>query len=300
MPRPNVVAFPESVESTTVSEARELFLERDLSKNTRRCFESDLERFERSFGDRDLRSIAPKDVERHLKGLQNRSGGPASPETVNRHRGTLHNFFAWLELQGLLEGNPVSKVERRRVTSRLPRPLSAGQIGKMFRRIKTHREKALFSLLHRSGLRIQEALSLNIEDVNFRTGTFTVRGKGDRERVGYLSEETKPLLRRYLKTRGNPRTGALFQSRQGRLSYYMARKMFLKAADGITNPDGSQITLHQLRHSFGSERAGAIDPIILRDLMGHSDIRTTLRYSKVNPERTRNAFRDFDREHARG
>ena len=48
--------------------------------------------------------------------------------------------------------------------------------------------------------------------------------------------------------------------------------------------------------AFGSERAGKMDALVLRDLMGHKSIRTTLRYAEVAPERTREAFRQFDRE----
>ena len=95
--------------------------------------------------------------------------------------------------------------------------------------------------------------------------------------------------------RGRPEQGPLFTSRQGRLSYAMARVLFNRAAAGLKNPDGSAVTIHQLRHAFGSERAGRMDALVLRDLMGHKSIRTTLRYAEVNPERTRDAFQDFDR-----
>ena len=105
--------------------------------------------------------------------------------------------------------------------------------------------------------------------MNFRSGTFRVIGKGDDERVGYLSEETMPLLRRYLRERGRPKEGPLFATRQGRLSYAMARVHFNKAA-ALKNPDGSRVTIHQLRHAFGSERAGKVDALVLRDLMGHN------------------------------
>ena len=58
------------------------------------------------------------------------------------------------------------------------------------------------------------------------------------------------------------------------------------------------MTIHQLRHTFGGERAWTMDAFVLRDLMGHKSIRTTMRYAQVNPERVREAFRQFDREAA--
>ncbi|OGG55925.1 MAG: hypothetical protein A3F84_09845 [Candidatus Handelsmanbacteria bacterium RIFCSPLOWO2_12_FULL_64_10] len=161
------------------------------------------------------------------------------------------------------------------------------------------RDRALFSLLYRSGLRVGEALSLDVADVNLEGGTFRVVGKGNAERVGYLSEETRPLLRRYLRSRGNPQAGPLFESREGRLSYPMAYVLFRRYAEGLKRPDGKPVTIHQLRHAFGTERAGRMDALVLRDLMGHRNIRTTLRYARVSLERTRQAFEEFDRQHTR-
>ena len=203
---------------------------------------------------------------------------------------------------------------------RLPRPMTPEQIETFFGRITdpstsrpvapmrsqptsllrtSLRDRALFSLLYRSGLRVGEALSLDVADVNLEGGTFRVVGKGNAERVGYLSEETRPLLRRYLRSRGNPQAGPLFESREGRLSYPMAYVLFRRYAEGLKRPDGKPVTIHQLRHAFGTERAGRMDALVLRDLMGHRNIRTTLRYARVSLERTRQAFEEFDRQHTR-
>ncbi len=280
----------------TVAQAAEEFLERDFSPNTLRNFRSDLARFCEAFGGRPVETLEPAEIKAYLGGLKGRGRGKASPATHNRHYATLHNLFEWLVRQDELEKNPVAKLERRREKERLPQPMAREQIDTLFSRTEDLRDRALFSLLHRSGLRVDEALSLDIDDVNLSEGTIRVLGKGGRERVGYLSEETKPLLRRYIRTKATPRPGPLFESRQGRLSYAMARLRFGQYAEGMTRPDGRPLGIHQLRHSFGSERAGKMDALVLRDLMGHRSIRTTLRYSRVSPERTKEAFRQFDRD----
>ena len=297
--RARAIPLPVTPVEITAEEACEAFLSRDLSPNTYRNFRSDLRRFCRAFGKRPVSSIAPQEIRNYLDGLTTRTDEPVSPETHNRHFGTLANLFSWLVRQGEAEVNPMAFLERRRLGDRLPRPMTPEQIETFFSRIKDLRDRALFSLLYRSGLRIEEALSLDVGDVNFEEGTFRVIGKGNSERVGYLSEETKPLIRRYLRSRGNPRTGPLFASRQGRLSYPMARILFNRYAEGLTRPDGKPVTLHQLRHTFGTERAGSMDALVLRDLMGHKNIRTTMRYAQVNPERTREAFQEFDRHDTR-
>ena len=157
----------------------------------------------------------------------------------------------------------------------------------------------LFSLLYGSGLRVSEALALDIEDVDLRRGRFVIIGKGDVERVGYLSEETTKLIRRYLRERSRPKQGPLFESRQGRLSYAMTSRLFRRYAEGIET-NGNPLTIHQLRHTFGSERAGNMDALILRDLMGHKSLRTTQQYAQVNGKAVEKAFREFDRERQEG
>jgi integrase/recombinase XerD len=80
-----------------------------------------------------------------------------------------------------------------------------------------------------------------------------------------------------------------------RLSYSMAWRLFRKFTDGLQD-NGQPLTIHQLRHSFGSERAGEMDALILRDLMGHRSLRTTLQYAQVNGESVKKAFGAFDRQ----
>ena len=281
-----------------VEQAAEAFLERDFSPNTLRNFRSDLVRFCEAFEGRSVAALESDEIKTYLAGLKGRGRKKASPATHSRHYATLHNLFEWLIRQDELEKNPVAKVERRREKEKLPQPMTREQIDTFFSRIDDLRDRALFSLLYRSGLRVDEALSLDVEDVNLAEGTVRVMGKGGYERVGYLSEETKPLLRRYIRTKATPKAGPLFESRQGRLSYAMARVRFGKYAEGMKRKDGRTLGIHQLRHTFGSERAGKMDALVLRDLMGHRSIRTTLRYAEVNPERTREAFREFDRGQA--
>ena len=68
----------------------------------------------------------------------------------------------------------------------------------------------------------------------------------------------------------------------------------MECARNIVNSDGTQITIHQLRHTFCTERAGHIDSFVLQRLAGHNDIRTTLRYAKVNDTVAKEAFNTFD------
>ena len=246
----------------------------------------------------------------HLDGLRTRQGKPLSDETYNRHFGTLLNFFNWLEeLQEstaktartrlVFYRNPMIQLRRRKLPQKLPRPLTTDQVRTILGRIDSPRDKALFTLLYDSGLRIQEALNLNVEDLDLAKGNARVTGKGNRERPGLLSHRTCALLKRYFRERGTPSVGPVFVSRQysesggQRLSYAMAHRLFRRYSEGVVTSKGRP-TIHQLRHSFGSERAGVIDPLALKLLMGHRSLRTTLQYVEVNPEVARAAFRRFE------
>jgi integrase/recombinase XerD len=293
-----LVSSSSSPQPYTLSEAVEDFLARDWSQHTLINFTSDLRRFSHAFDQRPIDQITSVEIQDYLDGLTNRQGEPVAAETYNRHYGTLGNLFGWLVRQEELEYSPMSKVDRKRMSARLPRPMTAGQIQAFFNRIDSKRDQALFSLLLRSGLRVSEALSLDIEDLNMAEKIFQVIGKGNCERVGYLSEETVERIRRYLRERRRPRSGALFVSRQGRLSYAMVHRLFKKYAQGLEE-SGRALTIHQLRHTFGSERAGKMDALVLRDLMGHKSLKTTLQYAQVNPEKAREAFKEFDRQQSR-
>ena len=288
------VAVPESL---TVAAAVEDFLARDWTPNTLRSFRSDLGRFVEVFGQRLVDELTSTELQTYLNALTSRrkpAGRPLSAASRNRHHGTLSNLFGWLQRQGEVEVNPMARVEKKKIGERLPRPMTRDQIEGFFERITDLRDRALFSLLHGSGMRIAEALAIDIEDLNLGDGTVRIVGKGNRERIAYTSDAASKLIRRYLRTRGRPRSGPLFASREGRLTYSRAHQLFRRYAEGLENGD-KRLTIHQLRHSFGSERAGQIDALVLRDLMGHRSLRTTQRYAQVNPESVKKAFREFDR-----
>ena len=82
------------------------------------------------------------EVADYLACLKGRGGQPAAPETVNRHRATLHALYEWLIRDEELEVNPVARVERKKVGSRLPRPMTRKQIQTFFSRLSGLREQA--------------------------------------------------------------------------------------------------------------------------------------------------------------
>jgi integrase/recombinase XerD len=294
-------------------------LEKD--NDTIKAYRLDLEKFVLAFGSKDPMDIKGQELKDYLDNLTTRNNKRVSVSTQNRHYATISCFFNWLIRESKLIENPIKSVIRRKPnkdageanSKDIIRYLDKETIQKIMSNAKTIREEFLFDLLYSSGLRISEALGLNVQDI--RNGVIQIRaGKGNRARVTYMSKITEKLFRKYLEKRTPDRAalykaktieeaqalrneGSLFTTNNGtRLGYHRANQLFKQAARGMKNPDGTPLTIHQLRHTFCTERVGHIDIRVLQKLAGHSDIRTTLRYAKVADKVAREQFEKFDRE----
>jgi integrase/recombinase XerD len=274
----------------------------NLDGDTLRAYTIDLHKFERVNGNLPLNSINRDLVKDYLNNLTSKNGQRVSLATQNRHYASIHRFLEWSVQEKLIQENPMINLPRRKPNKDMGevqpgsiiRALHKENVEKIIKNAPTTREKLLFTLLYTSGIRISEGLDLNIQDVH--DGTIDIRhGKGNQPRQAYLAKSTERLLAQYLEERGNPTSGPIFVTTHGqRLSYARARQLFMEASRNVINPDGTQVTIHQLRHTFCTERAGHIDSFVLQRLAGHNDIRTTLRYVKVNDVVAKDAFTNFD------
>jgi len=150
------------------------------------------------------------------------------------------------------------------------------------------RNRALLELLYSAGLRSQEAIDLDLPDVDFEQELVRVRGKGGKERAVPLGEQAALWLARYLRearpTLARGAENAVFLSARGRrLDTSMLRRL-------LPNP-------HRLRHAFATHLLeGGADLRTIQELLGHSSLSTTQVYSHVDGRRLR---RVYDRAHPR-
>jgi site-specific recombinase XerD len=153
------------------------------------------------------------------------------------------------------------------------------------------RDIALLELLYGSGLRIAEATALDVDEIDLARGRVTAWGKGGKQRTVPLSEPAVEALRRWL---GEGRTtlmaeaspaAAIFLNRRGRrLTPRDARRIVDRRAASPTHP-------HALRHTFATHLLdGGADLRVVQELLGHSDVGTTQRYTHVSKERLRSVF----------
>ena len=203
----------------------------------------------------------------------------------------LRSFYQFLiDAEALRKDNPAVVLERPRAKSRLPQVHSRELVEEMLAAVDIStplgiRDRALFELIYSAGLRVSEAVTLNVSDIFLSEGIARVIGKGAKERLVIFGAEAEQWLKRYLsESRPNlvrsRRVSALFIGRGGRR---LSRKGIWKNYAALTAQLGMSSRLHSLRHSFATELlAGGADLRSVQELLGHVDLSTTQIYTHVD------------------
>lgn len=219
--------------------------------------------------------------------LSRRAMDGASNATRARSLSGVKNFLGWLDKQGIMHNAAIKTVRSPKLPHKLPRPLSERQSLQI---TDTHndgwvgeRDRALFTLLYGCGLRIDEALSLNIADLP-REGFMRVRGKGNKERQIPVLDIVVTSIDQYRAACIFAETPerALFLGTQGkRLNQGVAQKALRDLRLTLNLPETA--TPHALRHSFATHllQNGA-NLREIQELLGHASLRSTQRYTEVD------------------
>jgi len=275
---------------------------RNLSPHTLKAYRSDLMAFKVFLRARKLRvsQVNPKVIDefiQHLRTLANRRTKQAGRQgsSIARCLAVLSAYFDYRRLRsnGKLT-NPVLLVRRPRLPRRSPQPIDEPDLGTLLHGIDSLRDRALFSLFLSSGLRLSELQqldrgSIRIEEevkedeTKLTVGFGSVTGKGGKQRMFLVDLATVKLVAQYLASRGSDGVEALFVSqRRKRLS---RRAIQERLTTWCRRLGLTAYHAHQLRHSFGTRLLNAGVPLmVLRDLMGHASLSTTIGYAKIENE----------------
>jgi integrase/recombinase XerD len=213
----------------------------------------------------------------------------------------LRSFFRYLYGEGLRTDNPAAIMEMPRRTYRLPEVLSRQEIEALLEAADIKkplglRNRALYELIYSAGLRVSEAVHLNMADLFFDERIIRVMGKGQKERMAIFGDEAALWLRRYLcevrpllAKQQHPK--ALFLSRGGKR---LSRKGIWKNYWFLAMRYGTSSRLHTLRHSFATALlAGGADLRQVQELLGHADLATTQIYTHVDVSLLREHHRKY-------
>ncbi len=271
-----------------------LKLERGLSPTTVSSYALDLALFERYCRTRGVQAasrVRPMLVREFLQWLRT----DKSPSTAARKLACLKGFFRFLVAQGVIRENPTAFIETPRLWRRLPQTLSEDEVTQLLRAPASDglglRDVTLLEVLYGAGLRVSEAASLDLSNLNLDVGFVRCVGKGNKERLVPLGKPARQALRRYLDAvrpaliRSTPQTQAVFVNRAGgRLTRQRVWQLIRRyAAKGQLT---KRIGPHTLRHSFATHllMRGA-DLRTVQELLGHANIATTQRYTQVDRAR---------------
>jgi site-specific recombinase XerD len=231
-------------------------------------------------GDCPLREITFKDIDRFIA-VQNEKG--FKPSTINRRLASVVALYSFLVPEDEELVCPVM-IRRHHVRQqqRLPRPVPEEDLKRFFAVIEDKRDRAMFILMLRCGLRIGEVACLQLTDLflDEEYPRIVARGKGSRERGVYLSRQAETALREYLAERPSVKSEFVFLSylEEG-LSTTSIHNRLLKYREEA----GIQITAHRLRHSFANDMLNADAPVTsIQKLMGHRWIESTQTYVMAN------------------
>ncbi len=158
--------------------------------------------------------------------------------------------------------------------------------------LKTLRDKAILELLFSTGLRVSELCSLDREDIDMKKPEFSIRGKGDKIRLVFVSDDAKEFLKKYLSKRKDVEEALFTNGKGGRLTPRSIERIvhFYAIKAGISR----KVTPHVLRHVFATDllQAGA-DLRSVQMLLGHNSITTTQIYTHVTDRQLCEVHRAF-------
>lgn len=284
----------------------------------RDALDSFLDRMERGAG-RSPHTIRGyrRDVEAFIDGLEERHGRPATPQDLQvgevrahladlypdhapsslaRALSAIRSFGEFMRAEGLIPDNPATLVRRPKQSQLLPTALPVEDVTAIIDGPPAladdplgRRDRALLEVLYGSGLRVSEAIGLDLADLRWEGGELTLRvreGKGGKDRIVPLGSRGGAAIEAYLRVRErlgpSPDPQALFLSRRGvRLGDRSARELVYQRC--LATGARARIGPHGLRHSFATHLLeSGCDLRTIQKLLGHTSLSTTQRYTHLD------------------
>ena len=217
-----------------------------------------------------------------------------SPQTINTSLLRIRGFYDYLRHdKGLQIENPVRRGMSLRVPKPLPLYLRDEDVDRFLSVITKARDLAMFTIMLRCGLRVQEVADLTKDAIDMQARRLLVlSGKGRKDRVTYLSDDATEELQRYLQQRSSSRIKKVFLVEKGT---YKGKPLSVrgikKRMEYYAKKSGVKISCHRLRHTMATQLLNAdTDLVVVQSLLGHSNITTTERYGKIHNAKTRRDY----------
>ena len=240
------------------------------------------------FLNKPLDQITTYDLRFYLSYRRQQTG--ISNRTLDGMRRCYSSFFSWLTSEKYISHNPCSSLSRIKYKKQVKKPFSATDLEKLKLACNNIRDRALIEFLYSSGCRVSEVVNLDVCDVDFGAGECKVVGKGNKERIVYLSSVAMMYLKKYLNERkynGN----ALFHGRNQRLSKQGIEAAMRRLGEcaGVKN-----VHPHRFRRTLATnllDRGMNIQDVA--EILGHADLKTTQIYCFISRSNVSAAYRKY-------
>ncbi|MCZ6686631.1 MAG: site-specific tyrosine recombinase XerD [Gammaproteobacteria bacterium] len=283
-----------------------IWMERGLSVNTLAAYRADILCLSRWLEEQDVKLSAARHSDL-LAFLAWRAESGARPRSTARQLSSFRRFFRYLVREGEVDDDPTARIAMPKIGRALPQSMTEEEVEALLEAPDVtdplgHRDRAMLEVLYATGLRVSELINLRIGQANLNQGVIRIVGKGDKERLIPLGEESQRWLQDFI---DGPRmeillerqTDSIFPTRRGSC---MTRQAFWHIIRRYAKKSGfgRKLSPHTLRHAFATHLLNhGADLRVVQMLLGHSDLSTTQIYTHVARERIKELH---GRHHPRG
>lgn len=279
--------------------------EKGLAVNTRISYKNDILQFlvflEKN--KKKINEITPIDIEKFTSKFTTQG---LEKSTISRKMSSLSHFFIFLLDENIIKSNPIHELDLPKQIKKLPKILSVDQVEKL---IKSSREdqsvngirlNTMIEILYATGIRVSELVEMKLSATYAEKNFLLIQGKGNKERLVPISENTEDKIKDYLKIRNefinnDTESKWLFPSKQSSKGHITRQRFnqLLQTLCERVNLNNIRISPHKLRHAFATHLlANGVDLRSLQQMLGHADISTTQIYTHVLKDRLKKLVSD--------
>lgn len=262
-----------------------------MSESSLKSYQNTMQRLLNFCDDKLITQITTDDIRSALNKYKEASN--CSDRTLDTFRRRVSAIFAWFLEEEYIVKNPVSRIHKINYTKKVKKVFTDEEIEKLFNECITYRQMAIIGMLNSTGMRVGELATLKLSRLNLEEKECVVCGKGNKERTVYFDSKTKLFLEKYLEER-NSDVDAVFLTKIEPFRPMSIRSIQREISILGELAEISKCHPHKFRSTLATRAIDKGMPIEqLKELLGHTEIDTTLVYAQVQQKNIKRSHEQF-------